>query len=99
MVENTLALVEPLAVTDRTTLVPERIADGKIRVISTPLVEDKVILADQVPEIRSLGGRIRIARKERQPDVGDPPQVPSAYDPYQTDDPLLVEEDAVNVHE
>ena len=82
MVENTLALVEPLAVTDRTTLVPERIADGKIRVISTPLVEDEVILADQVPEIRSLGGRIRIARKERQPDVGDPRQVPSTYDSY-----------------
>ena len=92
MVENTLPVVEPLAITDRATLVLEKLADGKIRVTSTSLVEDKVVLPGQVLEIRSLDGRIRISRKERLPDAGDPPRVPNDYDPYQTDDDLLVEE-------
>jgi hypothetical protein len=97
MVENTLPAVEPLAVSDKCTLVLEKLADGKIRVTSTSLVEDKVILAGQVLEARSLDGRIRLARKERLPDAGDPPRVPSDYDPYQTDDDLLVEQDVANV--
>jgi hypothetical protein len=91
MVENTLPAVEPLAVTDKCTPVLEKLAHGKVRRTSTSLVEDKVVLADQVPEIRSLDGRLRIARRERHPNAGDPPRVPSDYDPYQTDDGLLVE--------
>lgn len=46
-------------------------------------------------EVRFLDGRIRIARKERLPNAGDPPRVPSTYDPYgpgETDDDLLIEE-------
>ena len=71
MVENTLPAVEPLAVSDKCTLVLEKLADGKIRVTSTSLVEDKVILAGQVLEVRSFDGRLphcaqgTIARRRR----------------------------------
>jgi hypothetical protein len=50
------------------------------------------ILADQVLEVRSFEGKIRIGRKARLPDAGDPSRVASDYDPYQTDDDLLLEE-------
>ena len=92
---NTLPAVDQLALSDGTKLVLEKLADGKIRATSSSLVEDKVILPDQGPEVRSPDGRIRVARRGRLPDAGDPPRVASGYDPYQTDDDLLVETDAV----
>jgi hypothetical protein len=91
MAEN-LPIVDRFALTDGTKLVLEKLADGKIRVTSSSFVEEKVILADQVLEVRSFEGKIRIGRKARLPDAGDPPRVASDYDPYQTDDDLLVEE-------
>ncbi len=72
-------------------LVLEKIADGKISFTSTSLVEEKVILAGQVLEARSFDGRIRHRAQGAAPDAGDPPRVPSDYDPYQTNDDLLVE--------
>ena len=74
--------IELLAITKRTTLVLERLADGKIRATSNSFVEEKVILPDQVLKARSIDGRIRIARKPREYDEGDPKPVPSTYDPY-----------------
>ena len=102
MVENTLPAVELLTVSDKCTLVPlvlEKLADGKNKLTSTSFVEERVILSGQVLEARSLDGRIRLARKGRLQDAGDLPWVPSDYDPYQTDDDLLVGQDVANVAE
>ncbi len=63
--------VKPRATTEKTTLVLERLADGKIRATSNSFVEEKLILADQVLEARSIDGRIRIARKDREHGPGD----------------------------
>ncbi len=68
---------------------------GAIRVTSLSFKEGVVILPNQVLEVRNLDGRVRISRKERHPDAGDPPRTPSDYDSYQSDDDLLVETDAV----
>jgi len=58
---------EPIALTEKTTLILERLPEGKIRVTSNAFNgEEKVILADQVLEVRMTGGRIRIARKPRE---------------------------------
>ena len=48
---NTLPTVDHLGLSDGTKLVLEKLADGKIRVTSSSLVEDKVILPDQVREV------------------------------------------------
>lgn len=91
MTDQGLPAVEPLSLSDKCTLVLEKLADGKIRVTSSSLVDDKVILPDQVLEVRSLDGRMRVARKARLPDAGDPPKTPSTYDPYGDDDEIAVE--------
>jgi hypothetical protein len=41
---------------------------------------EKVILRDQVLEVRNVDGRLHVARKLRHPDEWDPPYEP--YDPY-----------------
>jgi hypothetical protein len=41
---------------------------------------EKVILKDEVLEVRNVDGRLQVARKVRKPDEWDPP-IP-AYDPY-----------------
>jgi hypothetical protein len=74
--------VEVLAFTEKATLVVERLPDGKIRTTSLSFDGDKVIMTDQVLEVRNIGGRIRIARKERLPDEGDLPKQAAADDPY-----------------
>ena len=76
------------ALTDKATLVLEKLPDGKIKVTSNSFVEDKVVLPDQVLEVRHFEGKIRIARKDRLPDAGDPPRTPSTYDPYGGGDEL-----------
>jgi hypothetical protein len=48
-----------------------RLPEGKMRVTSKSWDEAKVILPDQVLEVRVFEGRIRIARKEKQRDAGD----------------------------
>jgi hypothetical protein len=42
--------IEQFAITEKTTLVLERLADGKIRATSNSFVDEKVILPDQVLE-------------------------------------------------
>jgi hypothetical protein len=60
---------------------PEEIGDDGIQLTSTSLVVDRVILADQVLEARSLDGHIRIARKARQHASGDHARVLSGSTP------------------
>ena len=79
---NSLASADRLALTDKATLVLEKLPDGKIKATSNSFDEPKVIGVDQVLEARFFEGKVRIARKERLPDAGDPPRTPSTYDPY-----------------
>jgi hypothetical protein len=58
----------------------ERQPDGKMRVMSGSWRGEKVILKDQVLEVRNVDGRLHVARKERRPDDWDPP-IP-VYGPY-----------------
>ena len=51
----------------------ERQSDGKMRVTSGSWDGEKVILRDQVLEVRNVDGRLHVARKERRPDEWDPP--------------------------
>ncbi len=60
-----------------------READGKMRETSGSWDGEKVILRDQVLEIRNVDGRLHVARKARKPDEWDPPI--AAYDPYGPD--------------
>ena len=60
---------------------PEEIGDDGIQLTSTSLVVDRVILADQVLEARSLDGHIPIARKARQHASGDHARVLSGSTP------------------
>ena len=83
-----LAPADRLALTDGTKIVLEKLPEGKIKVNSNSFIEDKVVLPDQVLEVRHLEGKIRIARKDRLPDAGDPPRTPSTYDPYGDGDEL-----------
>lgn len=64
-------VLEVLAHTEDTQIVVKRQTDGKFRVTSKSWDEGKVILPDQVLELRMVGGRIRVARKEKQRDAGD----------------------------
>jgi hypothetical protein len=58
----------------------EALPDGKIRANTSAWSAPKVILRNEVPEVRVLDGQLRLARKERFHDDGDPPVEP--YDPY-----------------
>jgi hypothetical protein len=71
--------LETLLVTEKTTLSFERVEGGKIRVKASSWDDAKVILPDQVLEVRSIDGRLRFARKGRDPDQGDQPK--KAFDP------------------
>ena len=68
-----------LAKVDGATLVLARLPDGKIRVGSASWEDNRVILADQVLEIRRRGDYIVVLRKPRVPDDWDREQ---AADPY-----------------
>ena len=65
-------VLEKLATSDKATIVIERQSDGKMRVTSGSWDGEKVILRDQVLEVRNVGGRLHIARKPRQYDEWDP---------------------------
>ena len=73
---NSLASADRLALTDKATLVLEKLPDGKIRATSNSFDDVKVVMPDQVLEVRFFEGKIRIARKERLPDAGNPPHIP-----------------------
>jgi hypothetical protein len=64
-------VLEILALSEDTQVVIARLPDGKMRVTSKSWDEAKVILPDQVLELRMVEGRIRIARKEKRRDAGD----------------------------
>jgi hypothetical protein len=70
------------ATSDRITIVIERQPDGKMRVTSTSWDGEKVLMRDQVLEVRyaSADGRLHIARKLKHHDDWDLPNEP--YDPY-----------------
>ena len=63
-------VLEKLATSDKATIVVERQSDGKMRVTSRSWDGEKVILRDQVLEVRNVDGRLHVARKERRPDYG-----------------------------
>lgn len=73
-------VLEKLATSDKATIVIERQPDGKMRVTSGSWDGEKVILRDQVLEVRNVEGRLHIARKPRGYDEWDPYVPP--YDPY-----------------
>ena len=75
--ENSQQKPEPvldiLALTEDTVVVVARLTDGKFKVTSKSWDEEKVVLPDQVLELRMLAGRVRVAKKARHPDSGDAP--------------------------
>ena len=73
-------VLERLAVSDKASLIFESQMDGKIRVTSGSWDGEKVILRDQVLEVRKVDGRLHVARKPRHHDEWGPYVPP--YDPY-----------------
>ena len=73
-------VLEKLATTERTTIAIAREVGGKVRVTSGSWDGEKVILKDEVLEVRNVDGRLYVARKAKKPDEWDRP-IP-AYDPY-----------------
>ncbi|MGO9849098.1 MAG: hypothetical protein ACLPKT_21590 [Methylocella sp.] len=75
--ENSQQKPEPvldvLALTEDTAVGVTRLPEGKFKVTSKSWDTEKVVLPDQVLELRMIGGRVRIARKARHPDSGDMP--------------------------
>ena len=63
-------MLEVLAHTEDTQIMLTRLPDGKFRATSRSWDEAKVVLPDQILELRMVGGRIRIARKAKR-DAGD----------------------------
>jgi hypothetical protein len=86
-------VLEKLGATESITLALKREEGGKIRITSLLWPEPKVILKDEVLEIRNVDGRLHIARKVKNHDEWDPPVVP--YDPYGPDNGLDVVDDDV----
>jgi hypothetical protein len=78
--DTTEKVLEKLATSDKATIVVERQPDGKMRVTSGSWDGEKVILRDQVLEVRNVDGRPHIACKPRHQDEWDPPI--ERYDPY-----------------
>jgi hypothetical protein len=76
-------VLERLATSDKTTIVIERQADGKMRVTSNSWGDEaKVFMRDRVLELRVAlpKRRLHVARKTKHPDQWDPPIAP--YDPW-----------------
>ncbi len=78
--DTTEKVLEKLATSDKASIIVERQPDGKMRVTSGSWDGEKVILRDQVLEVRNVDGRLHIARKPRGYDEWDPYVPPS--DPY-----------------
>jgi hypothetical protein len=73
-------VIEKMALSNKVTLTAERQPEGKIRVTSNSWQDEKVLLPNEVLEVRCVSGRLHVARKERHPDEWDCPV--EAYDPY-----------------
>ena len=89
-------MLEKLATSDRITIVIERQPDGKMRVKSTSWDGEKVLLRDQVLEVRNAtsDGQLHIARKVKRHDDWDPPSEPyDCYGPGVTDNAFDVIDD------
>jgi hypothetical protein len=78
--DATEKVLEKLATSDKVSLIIERQPDGKMRVTSGSWDGEKVFFRDQVLEVRSVEGRLHVARKPRHHDQWDPYIPP--YDPY-----------------
>jgi hypothetical protein len=72
--------LEKLAKIGKVMVSLEALPDGKIRVNTSAWGDAKVLLHNEVLEVRAIDGQLRLARKERFHDDGDPPVEP--YDPY-----------------
>jgi len=75
-----MSSVDTLLKTDKATLALEATKDGKVRVSTSAWTDPKVILKNEVLEVRWYEGQPRIAPKDREHDAADPP-IP-VYDPY-----------------
>lgn len=73
-------LLERMATSEDTTLVIKREGGGKMRVASRHWEEAEVTGKNEMLEVRSVDGRLDVARKERKPYGWGPPVEP--YDPY-----------------
>jgi hypothetical protein len=80
-------VIEKLGTTESTTLALPRETDRKIRVTSLLWEAPKVILRNEVLEIRNVDGVLHIARKLRYHDEWDPAVEP--YDPYGPGDEFI----------
>lgn len=72
-----LTAADTLALGDKLTLVIEALPDGKMRVTSASWEDARVLLPNQVLELRTMSKRVRVAKKDRLHDAGDPPVVPA----------------------
>ena len=65
-------VLERMATSEDTTLVIKREPEGKMRVTSRHWEDAKVLLRDEVLEVRNVDGRLHVARKARRPDEWTP---------------------------
>jgi hypothetical protein len=75
-VDSLEKVIEKLATTEKTTIAIAREVGGKIRVTSGSWDGEKVILKDQILEVRNVDGRLYVARKAKKHDEWDPPIAP-----------------------
>ena len=73
-------VLEKLAKADNVMVSLEALPEGKIRANTSAWGDAKVLLRDEVLEVRVIDGQLRLACKERSTTTGDPPVEP--YDPY-----------------
>jgi hypothetical protein len=73
-------VIEKLAKTDKAKVSLEALPDGKIRANTSAWGDAKVLLRNEVLEVRTIDGQLRLAQKERFHDDGEPPI--EQYDPY-----------------
>ncbi len=66
-------VLDVLALTEDTVAVVTRLPEGKFKVTSKSWDAEKVVLPDQVLELRMLAGQVRVAKKARHRDSGDAP--------------------------
>jgi hypothetical protein len=69
-VDSLEKVIEKLATTEKTTIAIAREVGGKVRVTSGSWEGEKVILKDQVLEVRNVDGRLHVSRKARSPTNG-----------------------------
>lgn len=76
---------DKLMKSDKATLILEALKDGKIRVSAAAFEDARVILPDQVLEVRNVHGQLIVLRKKREAEPTVDPAAPT--DPY-TGEPL-----------